>query len=99
MAFPEFMAHPLTFNIPVLIASLYILFKSADLLIDGISDYAKKLGLSDAIIGMVVVAMAASSPEIISSLSGFMSGSASVGFGAILGSNMVHAAFALGLVA
>lgn len=98
MALPAFLAHPLAFNIPVLAASLYILFKSADLLVDGISDYAKKLGLSDAIIGMVVVAMAASAPEIISSLSGFLSGSSSVGYGAILGSNMIHAAFALGLV-
>ncbi len=98
MALPDFLAHPLAFNIPVLIASLYILFKSADLLVDGISDYAKKLGLSDAIIGMVVVAMAASAPEIISSLSGFLSGSESVGYGTIIGTNMVHAAFALGLV-
>ena len=93
------LAHPLVFNIIVLAASLYILFKSADLIVDGISDYAKKLGLSDAIIGLVVVAMAASAPEIISSLTGFLAGSEGVGYGAIIGSNMVHAAFALGLVA
>lgn len=98
MAFPEFFAHPLAFNIPVLIASLYILFKSADLLVDGISDYAKKFGLSDAIIGLVVVAMAASAPEIISSLNGFLSNSVGVGYGTIIGTNMVHAAFSLGLV-
>src|SRR3989344_3352454 len=96
---PEPLAHPLVFNVIVLAASLYILYKSADLIVYGISDYAKKLGLSDGIIGLVVVAMAASAPEIISSLSGFLAGSESVGFGAIIGSNMVHAAFALGLVA
>ncbi|PIN76325.1 hypothetical protein COV18_00230 [Candidatus Woesearchaeota archaeon CG10_big_fil_rev_8_21_14_0_10_37_12] len=90
--------HPLVFNTIVLIASLYILFKSADYIIYGISRYAKKLGLSDAIIGLVVIAMAASSPEIISSLTGFLSGQESVGFGAIIGSNMVHAALALGLL-
>jgi len=94
----EALAHPLLFNGIILAASLYILFKSADLLLDGISDYAKKLGLSDAIIGLVVVAMAASAPEIISSLSGFLAGTASVGFGAIIGTNMVHAAFALGII-
>jgi len=97
MAFlPAELAHPLVFNSLVLAASLYILFKSADLIVYGISDYAKRLGLSDAIIGLVVVAMAASAPEMISALTGFMTGQESLGFGAILGSNMVHAALLLG---
>jgi len=94
----EVLTHPLVFNSIVLMASLYILFKSADLIVLGISNYAKKLGLSDAIIGLVVVAMAASAPEIVSSLTGFLSGQTSVGFGAILGSNMVHAALLLGIL-
>jgi len=99
MAFiPAELAHPVLFNGIVIAASFYILFKSADLIVFGISDYAKKLGLSDAIIGLVVVAMAASAPEIISSVTGFLTGQASVGFGAILGSNMVHVGFALGLL-
>jgi cation:H+ antiporter len=100
MAFiPAELAHPLIFNGIVLIASLYILFKSADLLVYGISRYAHRLGLSDAIIGLVVVAMAASAPEIISSLTGFLTGFESIGFGTIIGTNMVHAAFALGVLA
>lgn len=96
---PDFLAHPLIFNPLVILASLVLLYLSADYLVDGISSYAKKLGLSDAIIGTVVVAMAASAPEIISSVSGFLAGSESIGYGAILGANMVHAGFALGLVA
>jgi cation:H+ antiporter len=99
MAFiPAELAHPLIFNGLVLAASLFILFKSADLIVYGISNYAKKLGLSDAIIGLVVVAMAASAPEIISSLTGFITGQEGVGFGTIIGTNMVHAAFALGVL-
>ncbi|MBI4145837.1 sodium:calcium antiporter [Candidatus Woesearchaeota archaeon] len=98
MFLPGFLEHPLVFNLLVLAASLYILFKSADLIVDGISDYARKLGLSDAIIGLVVVAMAASAPEVISSVIGFMGGETGVGYGAIIGANMVHAAFALGIV-
>jgi cation:H+ antiporter len=88
----------LLLHVGVVVASLYILFKAADLLIEGISGYAKKLGLSDALIGSLVVAMAASSPEVISSLTGFLSGDENLGFGAILGANMVHAGFALGLL-
>ncbi len=99
MAFiPAELAHPVLFNSIVLVASFYILFKSADLIVYGISDYAKRLGLSDAIIGLVVVAMAASAPEMISSLTGFLTGQEGVGFGTILGSNMVHVGFALGLL-
>ncbi len=97
--FHYFLKDPLFFNGIILLSSLYILYKSADLIVDGISGYAKKLGLSDAIIGLVVIAMAASAPEIISSLTGFLAGKEGVGFGAILGANMVHVGFALGLVA
>jgi len=63
-------SNPYFFNIFVIIASLFIIAKAADLLVDGIADYARKFGLSDYLIGLVVVAMAASMPEVISSLTG-----------------------------
>ena len=92
-------ARPILFHSIIVLVSLFILYKAADYLVEGISGYAKKLGLSDAIIGLLVVAMAASAPEIVSSLTGFMSGQSTVGFGAILGANMVHVGFALGILA
>ncbi len=92
-------ANPVVFNSIIVVASLFIMFKAADLLVEGISSYAHKLGLSDAIIGLVVVAMAACAPEIISSVTGFLSGQGSVGFGTIIGANMVHVGFALGILA
>lgn len=99
MALPGFLGHELLQPIIVVIASLYILFKSADLIIYGITNYAKKMGLSDAIIGLVVIAVAASSPEVISSLTGFLSGHEELGFAAIIGNNMVHMGLALGVLA
>lgn len=92
-------ANPILFHSIIVILSLFVLFKAADLLVEGISHYAKRLGLSDAIIGLLIVAMAASSPEIISAITGFVRGEGNVGFGAIIGSNMVHVGFALGLLA
>jgi cation:H+ antiporter len=92
-------ANPVLFHGVIILASLFVLFKAADLLVEGISGYAQKLGLSDAIIGLLVVAMAASAPEIISSLTGFLGGHGSVGFGTIIGANMVHVGFALGILA
>lgn len=86
------------FNGIVLLISMCILFKSADLIVLGISDYAKKLGLSDYLIGLIVVAMAASMPEVISGLMGLAMNDIGVMFGTILGTNMVHLALVTGLL-
>ncbi|MBI4144919.1 sodium:calcium antiporter [Candidatus Woesearchaeota archaeon] len=90
---------PVLFNVFVVLASLLIIFKAADLVVYGISRYARKLGLSDILIGLVVVALAASMPEIISSLTGLMIGREEVLFGTILGTNLVHLALVLGVLA
>lgn len=91
-------SNPYFFNIFVIIASLFIIAKAADLLVDGIADYARKFGLSDYLIGLVVVAMAASMPEVISSLTGLAMNEMGVMFGAILGTNMVHMALVIGVL-
>lgn len=88
----------LVFYIVVILTSIVLLFKSADLIILGISNYAKKLGLSDAIIGLVVVAMAASLPEMIASLTGLAIDEIDVTLGTIIGTNMVHAALVVGVL-
>lgn len=92
----EVLLSPLVFNGLVFLISLIILFYSADLLIDGISEYAQKLGLSDEIIGFIVVAMAASMPEVVASLGGLASGHADLLFGTLIGNNMVHTALLIG---
>ncbi len=92
-------ANPYFVNAVIVIASLYILFKSADLMVFGITNYAKKLGLSDYLIGLVVIAMAASAPEVIASIMGLQYGDSGIVFGAIIGSNMVHMALAVGVLA
>ncbi len=91
-------ASPYFFHVFVVIASLFIILKAADILVDGISDYARKLGLSDYLIGFVVVAMAASMPEVISSLMGLAVSELGVAFGVILGTNMVHMALVIGVL-
>ncbi|MEM4282143.1 MAG: hypothetical protein QXU88_02840 [Candidatus Woesearchaeota archaeon] len=91
-------AEPFLLNITVLLASLFLLFKAADLIVYGISDYARRLGLSDYIIGLIVVAFSLSAPELISSLFGFMLGKTELFLGIILGANMVHFALSIGLL-
>ena len=92
-------ASPFFVNLLIVVASLYILFKSADLMVFGIADYARKFGLSDYLVGLVVIAMAASAPEIIASIMGLQYEGSGIVFGAIIGSNMVHMALAVGILA
>ncbi len=80
--------YPLLFNIMIAIASLAIVAKSADLLVYGISDYAKKLGLSDYLIGFLVVSIGTSLPELIASVNGALLNKGSLVFGTIIGSNL-----------
>lgn len=84
-------------NLSIIILGLFILFKSADYMIDAISRYAKTLGLSNYIIGLVIVSMAASMPEIIASLIGALTNDPGIFFGSIIGSNMTHAALLIGI--
>ncbi|MBW2993017.1 sodium:calcium antiporter [Candidatus Woesearchaeota archaeon] len=90
--------HPLLFLIIIIIASLAILVKSADFLVYGITRYASKLGISDYLIGLIVVALGASLPELVSSLMGSIAGESGIIFGTILGSNVGGFTFVLGLV-
>ena len=48
---------------------LILLVKGADLFIDNISDLGKKIGLSDMFLGITVVALGTSIPEVFVSIS------------------------------
>ena len=83
----------------ILLASLAIMIKSADLLLYGVTRYFKKIGLSEYITGLVVVAAVASFPELISSITGASLGDHGIVFGAILGSNVGGLTLILGIMA
>lgn len=89
---------PLLFNIVLIAASLYILIKSSDLIIYGISGYAKRLGLSKYLIGMLVIAAAASLPEVLSSVTGLLLKQNDIMIGVILGTCMVHLCLVTGIM-
>jgi cation:H+ antiporter len=82
------MAHPLLFYGIATILSLIILAKSADMLVYGISSYAKKLGISDYLIGFLVVSVGTALPELVASINGAFMNQAPIIFGTIIGSNL-----------
>lgn len=92
-------AHPLLFNAVVLVLSLLIVVKAADLLTFGISNYARKFGISDYLIGFLVLAIGTSLPELVSSFMGGSIGSSGVALGTILGSGVITITFVLGCMA
>ncbi|HLC74669.1 MAG TPA: sodium:calcium antiporter [Candidatus Nanoarchaeia archaeon] len=90
---------PIFYLIFILLASLMIMIKSADLLLYGVTRYFKRIGLSEYITGLVVVAAVASFPELISSITGASLGDHGIVFGAILGSNVGGLTLILGIMA
>ncbi len=86
------------FFVSVIVASLLILSRSANWIIYGITRYAKKLGLSDALIGLFVISLAASLPEIIAAIMGLIMGAEDITFGTLIGTNMVHLALVTGVL-
>lgn len=90
---------PLLTNISFLLLSLLFIFWAADLVVYGIAGYARKLRMSDYLSGTLVVALAASLPEVVSSITALFAGKEDMLFGTILGTNMVHVALVTGLVA
>ena len=63
------------------------------------SKIAKKLGLSELVIGLTVVAFATSAPEFAVSVSASLKGESAISVGNVVGSNIFNLGFILGLVA
>lgn len=89
--------HPLLFNGFIIFASLAILAKSADLVVYGISDYARRLGISDYLIGFIIVSIGTALPDLISAMTAAFLGQSGLIFGGIFGANL-FAVLILGVV-
>jgi len=79
---------PLLFHFIVVVASLLIVIKSADMLVYGISNYARKLGISDYLIGFLVVSIGTALPELVAAINGALAGQGGIVVGTVLGSNL-----------
>jgi cation:H+ antiporter len=80
--------NPLIFHSLIALASLVIVAKSADMIVYGITNYARKLGVSDYLIGFLVVSIGTAIPELIASVTGASIGQGAIAFGTVFGSNL-----------
>lgn len=82
-----------------LAGSLLLLWKGADWLVTSASRIAQRLGVSDLVIGMTVVALGTSAPEAAVTLQAAWEGHASLAIGNVIGSNIFNLGLILGLCA
>ena len=87
----------LMINFLALIASLAVLIWGADKFVDNSSLVAKKIGVSELTIGLTIVALGTSAPEIFVGISSVLNNSESIAMGAVVGSNISNIALIFGV--
>ncbi|OAN16542.1 calcium:proton antiporter [Photobacterium jeanii] len=85
--------------IVLLCIGLALLVWSADRLVFGAAALAKNLGVAPLIIGMTILAMGSSAPEMMVSATAALAGKTDTAVGNVLGSNIANIALILGLTA
>jgi cation:H+ antiporter len=80
-----------------LILGFALLIKGADILIDGAVSIARRLRISDLVIGLTVVAFGTSTPELFVNITAAVRGNSDLAIGNILGSNIANTLLVLGV--
>ena len=84
----------------IIIASLAVLVWSADRFVFGASGFARNLGISPLIIGLTIVAMGSSAPEMMAAAQASLNGGTpDLGVGNAIGSNITNILLVLGITA
>lgn len=78
---------------------LILLVYSADFFIDGASSIASKFGMSKFLIGMIIIGIGTSTPEIVVSVFSALEGASGLALGNAYGSNIVNILLVLGATA
>ena len=86
-------------NIVIFLVGLIVLSWSADRFVYGASALAKNIGISPMMIGLTIVAMGSSAPEIVVSAIASANGNMNTAVGNALGSNITNVALVLGITA
>ncbi len=86
-------------NLVILFASLALLIKSSDYFVKAASSIAQRLGVSEFIIGLTIVAVGTSLPELASSITASFLRQDEIIIGNIVGSNIANILLILGVSA
>lgn len=86
-------------SIILIIIGFVLLVKGADFLVDGASKLAKRFHIPEIVIGLTIVSMGTSMPELFVSITSAIEGHSDMAIGNVVGSNIVNLLFILGLSA
>jgi cation:H+ antiporter len=86
-------------NAAMVVGGLALLTVGSDWLIDGSTSLARIIGLSELVIGLTILAVGTSMPELVVSLVAFFRGAREVALGNVLGSNVLNVLSVCGLTA
>ena len=80
----------------MLVLGMAAIVAGSQFTVDGASNIAKTLGVSDRIIGLTIVAIGTSLPELVTSVSASLKGKTDIAIGNVIGSNIFNILFVLG---
>ncbi|MCF8024538.1 MAG: calcium/sodium antiporter [Desulfobacteraceae bacterium] len=83
----------------LLIIGLVLLVKGADLLVEGAGSIARRLKISDLVIGLTIVSFGTSAPELFVNVTASINGNTGIAIGNVLGSNIANILLILGISA
>jgi len=86
-------------NILIILGTIACLWGGAHLVVESASKIAKKLGMSELVIGLTIVAFATSAPEFAVTVSAAMANKMAISVGNVVGSNIFNLGIILGTVA
>ena len=93
---PQFKAPNIKLLAPFIVLGLAGLVFGGEFIVDGATGLAKNFGLSERVIGLLIVGPGTSFPELIASIVAARKGSADMVVGNVLGSNIFNIFFTLG---
>ena len=86
-------------QIIILIAGLLLILAGANYLVEGSSSVARKSGISEFVIGLTIVGIGTSTPEMVVSFISSYQGNADMAIGNVVGSNIFNTMLILGVTA
>lgn len=89
----------MTLQILILLGGLALILFGANWLVDGSSSIAKRFGISEFVIGLTIVGIGTSTPEMVVSFLSAFQGKADMAIGNIVGSNIFNTLMILGVTA
>ena len=88
-----------TKSIPVLLGGFILVIIGAHFTVESASEIAKSFGISEWVIGIIMVSLGTSLPELVVSISAAVKGKVDMAIGNIIGSNMANTTVVLGAAA